>query len=1252
MQAKIEKRNLEDMLPLSPMQEGMLFQYLNDRNSRMYYEQMSLLVHNRVDAGIFEKAWRHVIHTNEMLRTVYRWENLKAPVQVVLKEQPAGIDRFDLSGLEEGKKRDQIKWLKEEMFREGLDLGTQALKIALLKLEDERYEIIVYRHQIIYDGWSNGILLKELFEAYAVLQAGGLPEEKTKRTYKEHVNWLLRQPKEEAADYWRGYLRGFDTKTTLPYGAKRNAGMRAAEYSLPLSARLSERIETFIREHHLTLAALSYTAYGILLQRYHHAEDVVFGTTVSGRKAEIDGMEHVIGMFLSTLPMRIQASPDTSGKELLGEVMDVLARRSRYDTLPMSDIRKCSMIPGMEPLFDSVLILENYPLDELVRKAENGLRAELVSMTEQTDFDLTIQILTHDAIVLKFLYHANAFAPGVIERLAGHFANLLERLTDAPETKVSKIEILTGEEREQLLRKFNDTSRPYPKDRMIHQLFSGQAEKTPDKTAVICGGESITYRQLEERSDRLAGTLRKAGIGRQQMVGIYLPRCVDMIVGILGVLKVGGVYVPLDIGHPSDRTDDILKDSTARVLLQSERRPYQGNFNGTVLNIEMVPDPCGGGDNGRAMADQSASGSIACLIYTSGSTGKPKGVLLPHSGIVNHGLTKAEELDIQENDVVGNNFSINVVASIWQIFVPLMLGATLVVYGEEVEKDPYLQFECLARDGISIIQLIPSVLNVYLWLMEKGKKKVVLERLRKIALTSEEVKASLVERFYHHYDIPLVNCYGQTECCDDTLHYLIPANAAMETVPIGRPSLNTQAYILSGGHCLQPQGVTGELYISGDGVSRGYWKLPELTKEKFLDHPFEPGKKLYATGDLARWNASGYVEYLGRADHQVKIRGNRIEPGEIENLLLKHGEIENAAVICRTDEYGEPYLCAYLMARKELTVGELNHYLRRWLPDSMIPSRFIRLDEFPLTPNGKVDRKRLPASAAHLNTGERFVRPQSAVEKELEKIWGGLLSRGDIGVNDSFFELGGNSLLLIRLREAIAEAFHIEVSVQDLFAYPTMMELARFISIGTGGETKRAMRGMKIRESYRSLGTREAGAHTYTYHLKGDSYTRLQQAARRKEADCFTILTALYMVMLARMAKEDRVEVFGAFQDSDQIMRIQAKASEIQDFDQLLAVVHPEKPGLAKAGMTPLEPERLEPCQAQDAIAPLIYDKYQSLMKTDYFKLFDMALGVETGKHQLILMFEHGGQKLDPGKMKQCFHAYLRSVQQMPWAEI
>lgn len=1242
MQSKIEKQNVEDIISLSPMQEGMLFLYLNDSKSTMYYEQMCLKMNDSVDVELLLKAWQYVIDSNEMLRTIYRWENLKSPIQVVLKKQSITIDEYDFCEFDNTKKERKTRELKKKLFQEGLDLGTRTFKITLLKLAQGEYEMIVYRHQIIYDGWSNGILLKELIGAYNILKDGGTPKKKIKRKYKEYVDWVKRQSKEESKNYWRSYLREFDTKTTLPYNTRRsNVDMEVASYSFRLTDEISERITTFVRENKVTMASLFFTAYGILLQRYNNYDDVIFGTTVSGRTADIDGIENIIGLFISTLPMRIKTSVDTSIRELLTKVMHVLGKRGEYDDLSLLDIKKCSMLSAMENLFDSVIILENYPLDESVVKAENGLQVRFESITEETNFDLTIQILMQDRIEFNFIYNQNVFYAETIKQLAQHFRIIVEKIITSPNEKVSQIEILTKEERKELLFDLNDTSYQYPKEKLIHQMIREQADRTPDKIAVTYEKDSITYRLLNEKSNILARMLMSAGVCENSMVGIYIPRSVDLIIGVLAVLKANAVYVPLDVDHPVSRTDYILEDSGARILLQSSNQQYEGNFVGKILNID---EDIGMYDNNNT-DDKLKSDSVACLIYTSGSTGKPKGVMLHHYGIINHALTKAKELDISEDDIVGNNFSVNVVASIWQIFLPLMLGATLVVYSEQVEKDPYQQFECIARDHISIIQLIPSVLNVYIWLIEKGKKKIELKNLRAIALTSEEVKASLVERFYSFYDIQLVDCYGQTECCDDTLHYRIPKNKSMETVPIGTPSFNTRVYVLNRHLRLQPKGVIGELYILGDGVSKGYWKQPELTKEKFLDSPFEPGKKLYCTGDLARWNKNGYVEYMGRADHQVKVRGNRIELGEIENVLLKHEEVESVTVMCRTDAQGENYLCAYLVMNQELTVYELSRYLGKQLPDYMIPSQFIRLDEMPLTPNGKVDRKRLPVSTTNLSTGENFVQPQSATEKELQEIWSELLNRKDISMNDSFFELGGNSLMLIQLKEVITKRFEIDLSVQDLFAYPTIIELAKFIKGDEGKGEKQIIKGIEVLEEYLNHAGGETRTYTYTYSFFGDSYSRLLQIQEQEEVDCFTILVSLYTIALSKITKGETMEALVSFRDFDEIVPMQIEESDLKDFHKLLELVNTYRLNQVDQAITSKEFDNVANLKTKTSMIPFIYNKYQPVRKPNYLEVFDIIVTVEEANNQITFVFEYRSKKLNADKMKEFVNSYINLIQ-------
>ncbi|MCU0286015.1 MAG: amino acid adenylation domain-containing protein [Acidobacteria bacterium] len=1061
--SKIEKQNVEDMMGLTAMQEGMLFHYLAEPGSLRYFEQFRFQLKGKINTRWFEGAWAAVAQVNETLRAVIRWEQLEEPVQIVLKDKKIPICIMDLSAEKPETLPSALAKIAAKDKNQTIDLTSNPLRITLILTGTNENEMLITFHHILYDGWSNGIILREFLEAYNCLAGGKKPEIEPKTKYKEFIKWFQNdriQNKDKHETFWKNYLAGFDTYTTLPYdGVKTGDILHVQTIREAISPVLRKQINEFSQAHNVTPAAILYAAWGILLQKYNNADDIIFGTTVSGRVPEIKGSEDVVGLFINTIPLRLKTTGAHTVLEVLAEAGAHLQERSAHEHSPLTDIKRWAGagIGQESQLFDAIFVIDNYPLPETVPSSGECLTIASYELFEMTDFDLTVQVMLPD-MFFDFHFNADVFETGTMQRLAGHYMNILEGMIAAPDEKVSGIQFLSGVEVEQILGEFNDPGIMFVLAKTIHGVIEKQAERVPGNRAVQFKDRWLTYRELNENANRLAHLLCERGVTVGSRVALLMPRSVEMMVCLLGIFKAGAACIPLDISYPVERNGFILDDSESGYLLKHRSaasiaapgvkeilydKEDLKNYKIDNLNTIIMP------------------GDLAYIIYTSGSTGKPKGALLHHSGIVNHTYTKIEVLGITDADTVANNFSINVIAAVWQMLAPLFMGARLVVYSDEVEWDPYLQFQVMQADGVSVIELIPPVLKSYLFLLEEGKEKIKLDKLRKIALTSEETKPFVVNKFYENYTgIDLVDCYGQTECCDDILHYTIPMDTKTQKVPIGRPSLNTNVFILNHHYQLQPVGIVGEICAIGAGVCYGYWKRPEMTAEKFIKsfgksrNPFSKGflaagGTLYKTGDLGKWMPDGKIEYLGRIDHQVKIRGNRVELREIENHVLRYPGIKEAAVIAREDREGEKNLYAFFVSGLDITVSGIRQFLLKTLPDYMVPAQFIALEKLPLTPNGKIDRKILVSMPIKdsMAAGATYQPPRNEYETKIQAIWKQLLEKEQIGIDDNFFDLGGHSLLLIKLKSKLEKVFGLKqgISVVELFKYPTIAHQAGFI---------------------------------------------------------------------------------------------------------------------------------------------------------------------------------------------------------------
>jgi tyrocidine synthetase III len=1062
-----DKKNIENILSLSPIQEGMLFHYLKDPQGENYFEQLRLDISGEIDLKRFEQAWNHVIEFNELLRTLFRWKKLEHPVLIVLKAYPLQWQYYDFSMKDISEKSHLIESLIAEDRKRKFNLGKVAFRITLCQLEKTRCVMIISNHHILYDGWSNGILLKEFFQAYHSLEEyKGNKDQwirpQIKSSFKEFVQWVHNQDKDKQCLFWREYLLGFTSRTELAIAInkrEKEASPGVENHLLILEKTKKDRLELFTRKHRLTLATLFYCTWGILLQRYCGSQDVVFGTTVSGRSAPIKGIEDMVGLFINTIPLRIKTATDDTVMNLLARIDESLALREIYESTPLVDIKEYSAVGNNEELFESIVVIENYPLDhesmqQAGKKCKKPLTVDSHSMLEAPPYDLSISVIIGNEIEIHFFYNPSIIEKSRVLRLSGHFGNILKQILDAPVQELERIELLSGEEKHQLLYDFNASKAEYPQHQTIHALFEEQAEKLPNSISLVAppdldeGNKStvhITYRQLNKLSNQLAHTLKERGIRPETIVGVMAERSLEMVTGVLAVLKAGGAYLPIDPEYPQQRIEFMLKDSNTESLLVAPGSREKAKALDKDEWVELIEISQQRHYSTLPLTLSNAGPSnLAYIIYTSGSTGQPKGVLIQHRGVVNMVWYHREVFDEKPGIRISQAASPAFDAMAFEVWPCLLGGAALYIIDNETRMHPDRLKSWLIRHQITL-SFQPTLMAQEL-LEEQWPENAALEILR----TAGEKLNCYPTR---PYPFRLYNLYGPTEDTIWTTWAEIPpvhSAANLNPPPIGKPVANKRVCIFSSKLKLQPVGVAGELCISGDGLARGYLNRPELTAAKFL-HLQLPGESkasltsngnhlaFYKTGDLARWLEDGNIEFLGRMDNQVKIRGYRIELGEIESCMVSHPEVKEAVVIDRVDNRGNKILCAYVVpCSSHLPQLPYFSYLSGQLPAYMVPAHFMALDKMPLTPNGKIDRKALPDPEIPLTT--KYIAPGNKTEEHLVEIWSDILGidKEKIGIDENFFELGGHSIKAARLIGRIHKTFDIEISFRTLFDFPTI----------------------------------------------------------------------------------------------------------------------------------------------------------------------------------------------------------------------
>ncbi|MHC5290487.1 lichenysin non-ribosomal peptide synthetase LicB [Bacillus licheniformis] len=1036
------KQKIQKVYPLTPMQEGMLYHAMLDPESSSYFTQLELVIDGEFDLGIFEKSVNQLVRSYDILRTVFVHQQLQKPRQVVLAERQAIVEFEDLADLDEERQKTRIDRYKQEVQAAGFNLAKDMLfKTAVFRLDRKKYHLVWSNHHIVMDGWSMGILMKRLFQNYEAFRANRTVPLDQGKPYADYIKWLGRQDKDEAASYWEHRLSGLESPSVIPGGKTRpdSGSYRNEEFTFVWDKDMVDALQKAANRYHVTAPNLFQAIWGTVLAKYNRTDDVVFGTVVSGRPSEIDGIEHMTGLFINTIPVRLKIDKNASFAELFKQAQQHAIDAERYDYVPLYEIQKQSALAGR--LISHLVAFENYPLDKELESGtiheRLGFSIKAAGAFEQTNYDFNLIVYPGAEWTIKLKYNGEAFDAAFIEQAAGHLTRLAEEAIANPESKAGSADMLSKQEQQTLLA-FNQTKTGYPREKTIPELFEEQVEASPDKTAVAADGRSLTYRRLNEKANQLARRLKARGLMHGNAAAIMMERSLEAAVSMLAVLKAGGVYVPIDPGYPEERIRFLLEDSGAKIVLTKDST--QISLEGyEVLAANAVDAEK---EDAANLVHANKPGDLAYYIYTSGSTGKPKGVMVEHRNIVRL-VKNAGYIPLKSDVKMAQTGAVSFDASTFEVFGALLNGGTLYPVPKETLLDGKRFRVFLEETGITTMWLTSPLFN-QLAQQDPG----MFATLNDLIIGGDALVPGIVNRVKRESpELSLWNGYGPTENTTFSTCFFID-QAYERTIPIGKPIGNSTAYIVDEHGALQPIGVPGELCVGGDGVARGYLNQPELTDEKFVGDPFAEGKRMYRTGDLAKWLPDGNIEFLGRIDHQVKVRGFRIELGEVEAALARLEGISEAAAVIRENNTGETEICAYYTAVGARPAAQLRTELSRSLPEYMIPAHLIELDSMPLTANGKVDKRQLPAPIAEET--DRFEAPKNETEKILAAIWEEILGIKQPGIDDNFFSIGGHSLKAMMLTAKIQEQLQKEVPIKVLFEKPTIRELAEFLQ----GETK------------------------------------------------------------------------------------------------------------------------------------------------------------------------------------------------------
>jgi amino acid adenylation domain-containing protein len=1062
---------IEASYPLSPLQHGMLVHSMTDPGSGAYIQQLVCSLARELNISAFENAWRQIVTRHAVFRTSFDWKR-STPHQDVHQEVELPFLQQDWSGLAEEQQAELLEDFLTRDRQRGFEFDQPPLsRHAIFRFGRTDYRWVWTSHHALLDGRSRLLVLKEFFLLYEGFCAGVAPGLERPCAYRHFVDWYYRQDFSASERYWRERLSGFTSST--PLGIQRRLVMyiepedcRYAEQGFQFSERFTSQLTDVALQNELTPNTFLQGAWALLLSRYSGERNVVFGATRAGRQGAFAGAESIIGLLINTVPVRVDLDGSNSVLDWLKQLRLQWIALREHEHTPLVDVQKCSEIPSEKPLYESLLNFENYQIDAALRTIARPTQVTAARLIGSTNYPLSVAGYLGRQLNVNVVYDRSRFEDAAITTMLGHLKVVLAAMISGLDSPVSKISLLSAAERRRLLVEWNDTAKDYPSERCFQELFEEQVERTPDAVAIAWENHALTYRELNRRANQVAHYLRKSGVSRDQTVGIYASKSPQIIIAILGVLKAGGAYVPLNPMLPDEQLSWLITDSNPLFVITDEKHLKRASQVMDLVN--SLTEPIGSAvkppvrrllcldETWKSVVQESDQnlkvrvmpGNLAYVIYTSGSTGKAKGTMIEHRSLVNY-LNWINQSLLSEGDVVlptMTNLAFD--ASLKQVLAPLLRGREVWIVPEELANEPLRLFDVLQERSNVGINCVPSLWRVVLDALKSSKRQVKTDSVNCLFLGGEAVSIDLInETLTLLPQVKIWNLYGPTET---TVNVSSSRLRAWETVTIGRPIANVRIYVLDEKLEPAPIGVTGELHIEGICLARGYLNHPQMTAEKFVPNPFSrrPGARMYKTGDLARYRPDGSIEYVGREDHQVKVRGFRVELEDVETILKQHPAVADAAVLAREEFEGRKVLVACVVPCKpiESAAADIDLFLRARLPEYAVPSYFLRLKALPLNAVGKVDRRAL----ARLEPEERdttavFEPPRTATEVALAQIWCDVLGVKRVGIRDNFFGLGGHSLLATGVLSRVCNRFKIDLPIRTIFENATLASLAAAI---------------------------------------------------------------------------------------------------------------------------------------------------------------------------------------------------------------
>ena len=1083
LEALLASHAAADIYPLSPLQEGLLFHSIAAPSSGVYFRQMRCALRGALDVASFAAACQDLVDRHGILRTAFAWEGLRAPLQVVLRQARLPVALHDWRATA-GTEREQIDELCRADRERGFDLTQPPLlRISLATVAPDLHWLVWSFHHLVCDGWSFPLMVAEVMTAYAALRAGRRPAIAAPRPFRDYIAWLRQQDLAVAERFWRRQLAGFAAPTPLPLdrpprGERAPAAAETAQRMDALAAPATAALAAWAKAQQVTLNTAIQAAWALLLGRHAGDPDVLFGTVTSGRSARLAGIDSMLGVFINTLPLRVPAAGRRPPGEWLRELQARHAEAREHEYSPLAQVQRWSEVPRGQTLFHSLMAFENYPIAAAVHGQDSGLDVERLELPEATHYPLTLMVAPGAALPVRLIFDRRCCEPATAERLLRHLMNLLRGIAGHAGAALD-LPLLSAAERQQLLREWNDTAAAAARPQLIHQLFEAQAARRPERLAAVCGGVTLTYGELNRRANQVAHWLRAAGLGRGAWVAVHLERSLAMLPALLGILKAGAAYVPLDADYPRARIEWIAARLSIRCMVTQRGRlaAMAGWVLPSLTHCLCLDPPAGGGAAAAAAGPPGAAVAtpadlarqpeddpapltggmdVAYVIFTSGSTGTPKGAVLAHAPVVNLIDWVNGRFAVGAGDRVLFITSLCFDLSVYDVFGLLAAGGSVHVATREEARDPWRLSRLLRETGITFWDSAPAALQQLapLWEEEEAMAPAARHGLRLVFLSGDWVPVGLPDAVRRAFPAAqVVALGGATEAAIWSNSFAVgEVPADWPSIPYGRPIHNARYHVLDGEGEPCAIGAAGDLHIAGECLAMGYLGEPAQTAERFVPDGWSPlpGGRSYRTGDRARCGADGNIEFLGRLDHQVKVRGFRIELGEIEVALRRHAGVREAVVVVREDQAGHRRLVAYYLPLPTAAAGagggaggQLRRFLAAELPEHMLPAAFVPLAAWPVTANGKLDRKALPAPEAPA-AGAAAGPPRDALEGQLAAVWAEVLRVERVGVQDNFFELGGDSILSIQIVSRAA-GLGLRLAPADLFTHPTVAELAAVV---------------------------------------------------------------------------------------------------------------------------------------------------------------------------------------------------------------